>query len=35
MFDFAENVKEDSPPSWQIKVRDNLGGPKVIPESQH
>jgi hypothetical protein len=36
MLDFAENVKEDSRLSCQIKVRDDLDGLKVTtPESQH
>ncbi|MDP3495988.1 MAG: 2Fe-2S iron-sulfur cluster-binding protein [Hyphomonadaceae bacterium] len=36
MLDFAENVKENSRLSCQIKVRDDLDGLKVTtPESQH
>ena len=36
MLDFAENVKENSRLSCQIKVRDDLEGLKVTtPESQH
>jgi ferredoxin, 2Fe-2S len=36
MLDFAENVKETSRLSCQIKVRDDLDGLKVTtPESQH
>jgi len=36
MLDFAENVKETSRLSCQIKIRDDLDGLKVTtPESQH
>ena len=36
MLDFAENVKENSRLSCQIKIRDDLDGLKVTtPESQH
>ena len=36
MLDFAENVKETSRLSCQIKVRDDLDGLKVTtPEGQH
>ncbi|MEQ1608224.1 MAG: 2Fe-2S iron-sulfur cluster-binding protein [Hyphomonadaceae bacterium] len=36
MLDFAENVKETSRLSCQIKVRDDLDGLRVTtPESQH
>ena len=36
MLDFAENVKENSRLSCQIKVRDDLDGLTVTtPESQH
>lgn len=36
MLDFAENVKESSRLSCQIKIRDDLDGLKVTtPESQH
>ncbi|RYG35248.1 MAG: 2Fe-2S iron-sulfur cluster binding domain-containing protein [Burkholderiales bacterium] len=36
MLDFAENVKDTSRLSCQIKVRDDLDGLKVTtPESQH
>jgi 2Fe-2S ferredoxin len=36
MLDFAENVKESSRLSCQIKIRDDLEGLKVTtPESQH
>jgi ferredoxin, 2Fe-2S len=36
MLDFAENVKENSRLSCQIKIRDDLDGLRVTtPESQH
>jgi 2Fe-2S ferredoxin len=36
MLDFAENVRETSRLSCQIKIRDDLDGLKVTtPESQH
>jgi 2Fe-2S ferredoxin len=36
MLDFAENVKENSRLSCQIKIREDLDGLKVTtPESQH
>ena len=36
MLDFAENVKENSRLSCQIKIRDDLDGLTVTtPESQH
>jgi ferredoxin, 2Fe-2S len=36
MLDFAENVRENSRLSCQIKIRDDLDGLKVAtPESQH
>ena len=36
MLDFAENVKESSRLSCQIKIRDDLDGLRVTtPESQH
>ena len=36
MLDFAENVKESSRLSCQIKIREDLDGLKVTtPESQH
>ena len=36
MLDFAENVRENSRLSCQIKIRDDLEGLKVTtPESQH
>lgn len=36
MLDFAENVKETSRLSCQIKIRDDLDGLRVTtPESQH
>src|SRR5512147_410432 len=36
MLDFAENVKENSRLSCQIKIREDLEGLKVTtPESQH